>query len=62
MREGGREGGKEGGRKGVAIHFVKEDAMRIVRDIEQYYRTQIDEMPMNVVRSRMLAIVGGSRC
>lgn len=36
------------GRKGVAINFVKEDDVRILRDIEQYYSTQIDEMPMNV--------------
>ena len=36
------------GRKGVAINFVKADDIRILRDIEQYYSTQIDEMPMNV--------------
>jgi ATP-dependent RNA helicase len=36
------------GRKGVAINFVKEDELRILRDIEQYYSTQIDEMPMNL--------------
>jgi len=36
------------GRKGVAINFVKSDDIRILRDIEQYYGTQIDEMPMNV--------------
>ena len=36
------------GRKGVAINFVKNDDVRILRDIEQYYSTQIDEMPMNV--------------
>ncbi|XP_014252513.1 eukaryotic initiation factor 4A-III [Cimex lectularius] len=36
------------GRKGVAIIFVKSDDIRILRDIEQYYSTQIDEMPMNV--------------
>ena len=35
------------GRKGVAINFVKNDDVRILRDIEQYYSTQIDEMPMN---------------
>ena len=35
------------GRKGVAINFVKSDDIRILRDIEQYYSTQIDEMPMN---------------
>lgn len=36
------------GRKGVAINFVMNDDIRILRDIEQYYSTQIDEMPMNV--------------
>jgi len=36
------------GRKGVAINFVKNDDIRILRDIEQFYATQIDEMPMNV--------------
>ncbi|KQK02140.1 eukaryotic initiation factor 4A-III homolog A [Brachypodium distachyon] len=36
------------GRKGVAINFVRKDDIRILRDIEQYYSTQIDEMPMNV--------------
>ncbi|CAL8467472.1 g7010 [Coccomyxa elongata] len=36
------------GRKGVAINFVRSDDIRILRDIEQYYSTQIDEMPMNV--------------
>ena len=35
------------GRRGVAINFVKNDDIRILRDIEQYYSTQIDEMPMN---------------
>ncbi len=35
------------GRKGVAINFAKNDDIRILRDIEQYYSTQIDEMPMN---------------
>ncbi|XP_075857205.1 eukaryotic initiation factor 4A-III-like [Microcebus murinus] len=36
------------GRKGVAINFVKNDDIRILRDTEQYYSTQIDEMPVNV--------------
>jgi len=36
------------GRKGVAINFVTSDDIRILRDIEQFYATQIDEMPMNV--------------
>ncbi|KAI8909658.1 ATP-dependent RNA helicase FAL1 [Gorgonomyces haynaldii] len=36
------------GRKGVAINFAKSEDLKILRDIEQYYSTQIDEMPMNV--------------
>ena len=32
--------------QGVAINFVRSDDIRILRDIEQYYSTQIDEMPM----------------
>ncbi|KAF8341247.1 ATP-dependent RNA helicase FAL1, partial [Cantharellus anzutake] len=35
------------GRKGVAINFVTIEDVRILRDIEQYYSTQIDEMPVN---------------
>ena len=36
------------GHKGVAINFLKSDDISNLRDIEQYYSTQIDEMPMNV--------------
>lgn len=36
------------GRKGVAINFVTNEDVKILHDIEQYYSTQIDEMPMNV--------------
>lgn len=36
------------GRKGVAINFVREEDVRLLRDIEQFYSTQIDEMPSNV--------------
>lgn len=36
------------GRKGVAINFLKKDDIRILRDIEQFYGCQIDEMPMNI--------------
>ena len=35
-------------RKGVAINFVTHEDMRILRDIEQYYSTEINEMPMNL--------------
>jgi len=36
------------GRKGVAINFVTADDTRMLREIEQFYSTQILEMPMNV--------------
>merc|ERR1711968_42716 len=36
------------GRKGVAINFLSTEDVRTLREIEQFYNTQIDEMPMNV--------------
>ncbi|PNY04984.1 DEAD-box ATP-dependent RNA helicase 2-like protein [Trifolium pratense] len=36
------------GRKGIAINFVKSDDINSLRDIEQYYGTQIVDLPMNV--------------
>jgi len=36
------------GRKGVAINFLTDGDVRYLRDIEQFYQTQITEMPMNV--------------
>jgi len=36
------------GKKGVAINFVRDDDIRLLRDIEQFYACQIDEMPMNL--------------
>lgn len=36
------------GRKGVAINFVTQDDVRTLSDIEQFYNTTIEEMPMNV--------------
>ncbi|KAI3955609.1 hypothetical protein MKW92_049004 [Papaver armeniacum] len=44
------------GRKGVAINFVRSDDIRIFRDIEQYYSTQIDEMPMKVFWNELLLV------
>lgn len=35
-------------RKGVAINFVTNEDVRILRDIEQFYSTEIQEMPLNV--------------
>lgn len=36
------------GRKGVAINFTTQEDARVLKDIEQFYNTTIDEMPMNV--------------
>lgn len=36
------------GRKGIAINFVTNEEMWKLKDTEQYYSTQIDEMPINV--------------
>jgi len=36
------------GRKGVAINFVTSEDIRAMRDIEQFYNTSIEEMPMDV--------------
>lgn len=36
------------GRKGVAINFLTDGDVRYLRDIEQFYNTQIEEMPVNV--------------
>mmetsp|Transcript_20725 Transcript_20725/g.15242 ORF Transcript_20725/g.15242 Transcript_20725/m.15242 type:complete len:404 (-) Transcript_20725:93-1304(-) len=36
------------GRKGVAINFVVKADVKYLRDIEQFYDTQIEEMPANV--------------
>ncbi|KAF7193943.1 ATP-dependent RNA helicase eIF4A [Pseudocercospora fuligena] len=40
------------GRKGVAINFVTADDVRMMREIEQFYSTQIEEMPMNVAAEK----------
>jgi len=36
------------GRKGVAINFVTQEDVKQLREIEQFYNTQIEEMPMDV--------------
>jgi len=36
------------GRKGVAINFVTADDVRTLRELEQFYNTQIEEMPAHV--------------
>jgi ATP-dependent RNA helicase len=37
------------GRKGVAINFVTAMDVQLLRDIEQFYATQIDEVPIRVL-------------
>jgi translation initiation factor 4A len=37
------------GRKGTAINFITQRDMRIMRDIENYYRIRIDPLPENVI-------------
>jgi len=36
------------GRKGVAINFVTDNDQRLLKDIESFYNTHIEEMPMNI--------------
>lgn len=36
------------GRKGVAINFITEKDKRNLSDIEQFYNTRIEEMPIDV--------------
>merc|ERR550532_434674 len=36
------------GRKGVAINFVTNNDVRAMKEIERYYATQIEEMPMDI--------------
>ena len=36
------------GRKGIAINFVTDDDAEMLREIQTFYNTQIDEMPSNI--------------
>lgn len=36
------------GRKGVAVNFITEKDKRTLHDIEEFYNTRIEEMPINV--------------
>ena len=36
------------GRKGVAINLISDEEMRVMKDIEDFYGTVIEEMPMDV--------------
>ena len=48
------------GRKGVAINFMTIDDRRTLKDIETFYNTQIEEMPMNV--SVFVCVCTNSNC
>jgi len=37
------------GRKGAAINFVTSSDVRTMRDIERFYHTQVEELPMNIM-------------
>uniref|UniRef100_A0A7S2SWQ2 RNA helicase n=1 Tax=Chloropicon primus TaxID=1764295 RepID=A0A7S2SWQ2_9CHLO len=37
------------GRKGVAINFITNDDVKALRELEEFYHTQVPEMPANVV-------------
>eukprot|EP01097_Dermamoeba_algensis_P007586 TRINITY_DN482_c0_g1_i3.p1 TRINITY_DN482_c0_g1~~TRINITY_DN482_c0_g1_i3.p1 ORF type:complete len:486 (-),score=124.78 TRINITY_DN482_c0_g1_i3:95-1504(-) len=55
------------GRKGVAINFVKSDDIRILRDIEQFYSTQIGESsfiytPPFTTNIRILSLIDYQYC
>ncbi|KAL7456009.1 hypothetical protein ACHAWC_007533 [Mediolabrus comicus] len=45
--QSGRFGRQRKG-KGVAINFLTEGDVRYLRDIEQFYQTEITEIPLNV--------------
>ena len=36
------------GRKGVAINFLKEGDFKIIKELEQFYKTRIEEMPLDI--------------
>lgn len=36
------------GRKGVAINFISQEDVKSLREIEAFYSTQIEEMPLNI--------------
>ena len=36
------------GRKGVAINFVTKDEEKLLKELQDFYQTQIDEMPANI--------------
>jgi len=45
------------GRKGVAINFVTEQDAQFLRDLEQHYSTQIEEMPEDLAEKELQLIL-----
>merc|ERR1712110_1362476 len=37
------------GRKGVAINFITNEDVKALRELEEFYHTEVPEMPANVV-------------
>jgi hypothetical protein len=46
------------GRKGVAINFIAESDVPALREIEKFYNTQVDEMPLNGAPPKSACEVG----
>lgn len=36
------------GRKGLAIHFITQIDVKMMKELEEFYQTQIEEMPVNI--------------
>ena len=47
------------GRKGAAINFVTHEDVGLMKDIERFYSTQIEEMPMNIAGRRAILFCFG---
>lgn len=44
------------GRKGLAINFVTQEDYQTLKEIEKYYNTQIDEMPVSLFNLRLFIL------
>ena len=49
-------------KQGVGINFVRQDDVRILRDIEQYYSTQIDEMVHLTLKCILICVTSAVCC
>ena len=51
------------GRKGVAINFVSRDDEHMLKDIQRFYNTVIEELPSNVAGMSAMRNIGAwARC